>query len=49
MPFLSNLKDSLSLGFLDFSTVALKRSQDPSVNINKGVLESLRGDLVPEY
>jgi len=34
---------------LDFSSVAEKRSQDPSVKNNKGVLESLRGDLVPEY
>jgi len=46
---LKALRDSLSLGLLDFSFIAEKRSQDPSVKNNAGVLESLRGDLVPEY
>ena len=45
----SNFRDSLSLGLLDFSEEALKRSVDPSVKTNKGVMESLRGDFVPEY
>ena len=43
------LKDSLVLGLLDFSEEALKRSEDPSVAINKGYMETVRGDLVPEY
>ena len=46
---LKALRDSLSLGLLDFSFIAEKRSQDPSVKNNAGVLESLRGDLVPEF
>jgi len=45
----SLLRDSLALGLLDFTEVALKRSIDPSVKKNKGIMESLRGDLVPEY
>ena len=45
----SFLRDSLSLGLLDFTEVALKRSIDPSVKLNSGVMESLRGELVPEY
>ena len=43
------LIDSLRLGLLDFSEVALKRSIDPSAQTNKGVLTTMRGDLVPEY
>ena len=43
------LRDSLALGLLDFSTTAAKRSHDPSAKNNKGILESVRGDLVPEY
>ena len=45
----SSFRDSLSLGLLDFSEEALKRSVDPSVTTNNGVMESLRGDFVPEY
>ncbi len=45
----SNLIDSLRVGFLDFTEVALKRSIDPSVKNNNGVLNTNRGDLVPEY
>ena len=43
------LKDSLSLGLLDFDEVALKRSQDPSVSINLGKMTTTRGDLVAPY
>jgi len=46
---LKALRDSLSFGFLNFSEVASKRSQDPSVKNNEGILTSFRGDLVPEY
>ena len=43
------LIDSLRLGLLDFTETAIKRSIDPSVKNNKGVLTTNRGDLVPEY
>ena len=45
----NGLRDSLILGLLDFSEQALKRSEDPSVGVNKGFMETVRGDLVPEY
>ena len=46
---LNSLQDSLAKGLLDFTETAIKRSVDPSVKKNKGVLVTLRGDLVPEY
>ena len=46
---LNSLRDSLVLGLLDFSVVASQRSLDPSASKNKGLMETSRGDLVPEY
>jgi len=43
------LKDSLSLGLKDFTSVALLQSEDPSVSQNEGVMTTQRGDLVSEY
>ena len=46
---LFSLKDSLNTNLLSFSEAALKHSQDPSVSLNKGIMETSRGDLVSEY
>ena len=46
---LSSLKDSLNKNLLSFSETALMYSQDPSVSLNKGIMETNRGDLLPEY
>ena len=46
---LSSLKDSLNKNLLSFSETALIYSQDPSVSLNKGIMETNRGDLLPEY
>jgi peptidyl-prolyl cis-trans isomerase SurA len=46
---LEALKDSLNKNLLSFSETALLYSQDPSVSTNKGIMETTRGDLVPEY
>ena len=46
---LSALKDSLSGGLKDFTEVAVKVSEDPSVSQNKGIMTTQRGDLVAEY
>ena len=46
---LFSLKDSLNTNLLSFSEAALKHSQDPSVSLNKGIMETGRGDLVSEY
>ena len=46
---LLGIKDSLNNNFFDFSTAATKYSQDPSVSINKGIMETSRGDLLQEY
>jgi peptidyl-prolyl cis-trans isomerase SurA len=46
---LSALKDSLSGGLKDFTEVAIKVSEDPSVSQNKGIMTTQRGDLVAEY
>ena len=46
---LSSLKDSLNKNLLSFSETALTYSQDPSVSLNKGIMETSRGDLLPEY
>ena len=43
------LKDSLNKNLLSFSETALLYSQDPSVSTNSGIMETTRGDLVPEY
>jgi len=43
------LRDSLVLGSLDFTDAVVFHSKDPSAKRTFGVLESLRGDLVPEY
>ena len=45
----SALKDSLSSGLKDFTDVAVKISEDPSVSQNKGIMTTQRGDLVAEY
>ena len=46
---LVSLKDSLDSDLLSFSDAATLYSQDPSVSLNKGIMETSRGDLVPEY
>jgi len=46
---LSSLKDSLNKNLLSFSETASIYSQDPSVSLNKGIMETNRGDLLPEY
>ncbi len=46
---LVSLKDSLDSSLLSFSDAATLYSQDPSVSLNKGIMETSRGDLVPEY
>ena len=46
---LVSLKDSLDGDLLSFSDAATLYSQDPSVSLNKGIMETSRGDLVPEY
>tara|TARA_B100001142_G_scaffold42187_1_gene37903 strand:- start:7841 stop:9103 length:1263 start_codon:yes stop_codon:yes gene_type:complete len=46
---LSSLKDSLNKNLLSFSETALMYSEDPSVSLNKGIMETNRGDLLPEY
>jgi len=46
---LFSLKDSLDNNLLSFSETALLHSQDPSVSLNKGIMETSRGDLVQEY
>jgi len=46
---LLSLKDSLNNNLLSFSETALLYSQDPSVSLNKGIMETSRGDLVQEY
>lgn len=46
---LSALRDSLVSGLLVFEDVAIKRSQDPSVALNKGKMTTSRGDLVASY
>ena len=46
---LLSIKDSLNNNFFDFSTAAIRYSQDPSVSVNKGIMETSRGDLLQEY
>ena len=46
---LVSLKDSLNKNLLSFSESALLYSQDPSVSLNNGIMETSRGDLVQEY
>jgi len=46
---LSTIKDSVEVNNLSFESFVLKYSEDPSVSINKGVMTTVRGDLVPEY
>ena len=46
---LFSLKDSLDNNLLSFSEAALLYSEDPSVSLNKGIMETSRGDLVSEY
>ena len=46
---LTSLRDSLVLGLLDFTDVVNKRSQDPSVSTNGGIMTTVRGDLVLAY
>lgn len=43
------IKDSLNKNLYDFSSAAVLYSQDPSVSINKGIMETSRGDLLKEY
>ena len=46
---LSAIKDSVISKDLSFESFVVKYSEDPSVSINKGVMTTVRGDLVPEY
>ena len=46
---LSTIKDSVISNNLSFESFVMKYSEDPSVSINKGVMTTVRGDLVPEY
>ncbi len=46
---LSTIKDSVLSNNLSFESFVLKYSEDPSVSINKGLMTTVRGDLVPEY
>ena len=46
---LETIKDSINNNFYTFSSAAKKYSQDPSVSLNEGVMETTRGDLVKEY
>ena len=46
---LKSIKDSVDVLGLPFESFVLKYSEDPSVSINKGIMTTSRGDLVPEY
>ena len=46
---LKSIKDSVDVLGLPFDSFVLKYSEDPSVSINKGIMTTSRGDLVPEY
>ena len=46
---LETIKDSINSSFYTFSSAAKKYSQDPSVSLNEGIMETTRGDLVKEY
>lgn len=46
---LETIKDSINSSFYTFSSAAKKYSQDPSVSLNEGMMETTRGDLVKEY
>ena len=46
---LEAIKDSINNNFYTFSSAAKKYSQDPSVSLNEGIMETTRGDLVKEY
>ena len=46
---LTAIKDSVVSNNLSFESFVMKYSEDPSVSINKGVMTTVRGDLVPEY
>ena len=46
---LETIKDSINNNFYTFSSAAKKYSQDPSVSLNEGIMETTRGDLVKEY
>ena len=46
---LETIKDSINNNFYTFSSAAKRYSQDPSVSLNEGIMETTRGDLVKEY
>ena len=46
---LKSIRDSVVVLNLPFESFVLKYSEDPSVSINKGIMTTNRGDLVPEY